>query len=853
MKTRRACTSGQAHSPEHVSGPVPIRAEKHAAPGVRQVQQAMQEGMHAVLTGMQPAYDAMAMRVRGMQTFHAALHHASASTEAVHAQLPLLETFPILGSGVQGDVREIEVDGELMAIKTMTFHQGHWKQKVIHGAIEAGFALASSQLGRRYQDLAPHVVQYVGILVRPVPTTTAEQESEQALADPGLVGLAKVEVHMLMPLYSGGTLSSHMDNMPQDVYMLGHMPKNVAEILSFLRDIATGLYQVNCLGFVHGDLHSANVMLKTEASVRWLRAQLIDVGGAALLRPGGKAVFDQPVCAIHACSIEQLLRYQLGITETVMSSDVWSVGRIILDMLLGPKAFEQMALDPYGFWAPPMMQKIMLEGDVETLWRVLLAGGTTGSQMLVTLPARWSCFLTKDLEDRPVLDAAGQPFPSRAGQAAMELLRLAAQCLMPEGPHRPNSWQLVALVQNLCARFGVPDAGSPQPQGDDSLTLKLRLDAFPTSDEDAIGHWQLAMDTFLNTPQLLAAAQYRKYDSEWLSFCARDGDQPSIPSDYSQHSITAEQWQQLKDCWFMSKEAKAHFTQHRRQASSAAVPPPRHASLVKGLASSTPCPGRPSPAASQHASPSSYPGKHSVGLGSDNASNADHNSTGSNSSEQLTSSCGSVQGWLQRSHSSNEVAEGIKAQLSPSSTPLPGQADSPLCAVLSSQRLPLQADPPRRPESTSLPPLTSAPGTASTPISTPPSTSAPDTASTPISTPTSTSAPDTASTPISPPTSTSAPDTASTPISPPTSTSTSAPDTASTSTPSAEPVSSCVLHACPQAETSGVLVRDVLVLSWGLLSDIVPLVTRLVVWGGCQIALAVLDGVDSLLTAVMGQ
>lgn len=73
--------------------------------------------MHAVLTGMQPAYDAMAMRVRGMQTFHAALHHASASTEAVHAQLPLLETFPILGSGVQGDVREIEVDGELMAIK----------------------------------------------------------------------------------------------------------------------------------------------------------------------------------------------------------------------------------------------------------------------------------------------------------------------------------------------------------------------------------------------------------------------------------------------------------------------------------------------------------------------------------------------------------------------------------------------------------------------------------------------------------------------------------------------------------------------------------------------------------------
>lgn len=43
---------------------------------------------------------------------------------------------------------------------------------------------------------------------------------------------------MLMPLYSGGTLSSHMDNMPQDVYMLGHMPKNVAEILSFLRDVS---------------------------------------------------------------------------------------------------------------------------------------------------------------------------------------------------------------------------------------------------------------------------------------------------------------------------------------------------------------------------------------------------------------------------------------------------------------------------------------------------------------------------------------------------------------------------------------------------------------------------------------
>lgn len=46
-----------------------------------------------------------------------------------------------------------------------------------------------------------------------------------------------------------------------------------------------------------------------------------------------------------------------------------------LQMLLGPKAFEQMALDPYGFWAPPMMQKIMLEGDVETLWRVRMRMG----------------------------------------------------------------------------------------------------------------------------------------------------------------------------------------------------------------------------------------------------------------------------------------------------------------------------------------------------------------------------------------------------------------------------------------------------------------------------------------------
>ncbi|WP_141372868.1 serine/threonine-protein kinase [Cellulomonas cellasea] len=213
-----------------------------------------------------------------------------------------------------------------------------------HGGMGTVFAATDVRLRR---PVALKVFSLEGVPARDIGRYAGEARVLASLSHPGLVALLDVGAdqgpegeplaYLVMELVDGVTLRERLDEGPID-------PVEVADIG---RQLAEALGHAHAAGVVHRDLKPANILLahepvlSGEAEAPATATKLADFGIAQALGgpTSGETSAGRTLGTASYLSPEQALGRPLGAT-----SDVYSLGLVLLECLTGERAYPGEAL-----------------------------------------------------------------------------------------------------------------------------------------------------------------------------------------------------------------------------------------------------------------------------------------------------------------------------------------------------------------------------------------------------------------------------------------------------------------------------------------------------------------------------
>ncbi|CAH8389183.1 unnamed protein product [Eruca vesicaria subsp. sativa] len=192
---------------------------------------------------------------------------------------------PIIGRGSTATVSlAITNSGELFAVKSAEFSSSAFLQR------EESFLSSLS---------SPYVVKYIGS------NSTTENDT--------------LTYNLLMDYVSGGSLHDLIKNSG------GELPEPA--IRSYTRQILKGLKYLHCLGIVHCDLKSQNVMIGGET------AKIVDLGCAKMAGNGSLEFSGTP-----AFMSPEVARGE----EQSFPADVWALGCMVIEMATGSSPWPEL-------------------------------------------------------------------------------------------------------------------------------------------------------------------------------------------------------------------------------------------------------------------------------------------------------------------------------------------------------------------------------------------------------------------------------------------------------------------------------------------------------------------------------
>lgn len=230
---------------------------------------------------------------------------------------------------------------------------------------------------------------------------------------PGLVRMFDSGIHhdqafLVMELIDGSTLASRLRSGPLS-------PQHTALLAT---GIGSALAYVHARGIVHRDLKPANVLLGPR-----MRVRLADFGIAKVLDASSITVTGATLGTPAYMAPEQIADHAVG-----TSADIWSLGLILLECLLGRKVFEGT---PAEVVARRLASPVVVPTELPTSWRLLLGA------MLDEDPARRpSATDVAGMVSAPAFEAPWRPPPPAiAGSAGPSNLTLVdARSASPESP-----------------------------------------------------------------------------------------------------------------------------------------------------------------------------------------------------------------------------------------------------------------------------------------------------------------------------------------------------------------------------------------------------------------------------------
>jgi eukaryotic-like serine/threonine-protein kinase len=173
---------------------------------------------------------------------------------------------------------------------------------------------------------------------------------------PGLVrmldsGVSGTQAYLAMELIEGTTLAASMQGVPFGAPRTAALGAELAEALAHVHD----------QGIVHRDVKPSNILLTPDG-----RAHLGDFGIARFLDTSTMTIAGTTVGTAAYMAPEQL---ENNLVEP--SADIWSLGMVLLECLIGRRIYEGSASEVL---ARRLAGPVPLPADLPVSWKLLLSG-----------------------------------------------------------------------------------------------------------------------------------------------------------------------------------------------------------------------------------------------------------------------------------------------------------------------------------------------------------------------------------------------------------------------------------------------------------------------------------------------
>ncbi len=183
-----------------------------------------------------------------------------------------------------------------------------------------------------------------------------EAEALKKFDHPGLVrvldsGLSDEQPFLVMELVDGTTLAE----------LLRTGARTPAQTATLGASLAGALAYVHTVGIVHRDIKPSNILISTSGE-----AKLADFGIARMMDDTGFTVAGTTIGTTSYMAPEQLENHQVG-----PSADVWSLGIVLLECLIGKRVYQGTASEVV---AHRLAGPIPIPETLPVPWRLLFAG-----------------------------------------------------------------------------------------------------------------------------------------------------------------------------------------------------------------------------------------------------------------------------------------------------------------------------------------------------------------------------------------------------------------------------------------------------------------------------------------------